>query len=67
MHWLFSRYKLPFSVSNNIFMLKSVLSDINMATPALIWLLFPWYIFSMENLTFNLFVVKTFVFKVCLL
>lgn len=47
MHWLFSHYKLPFYVSNNIFMLKSVLSDINMATPALIWLLFPWYIFSM--------------------
>ena len=51
MDWLFSHYKLPFSVSNNIFMLKSILSDINMATPALIWLLFACYIFSMLLLT----------------
>ena len=51
MDWLFSHYTLPFSVSSNIFMLKSILSGINMATQALTQLLFAWYIFSMLLLT----------------
>lgn len=38
-----------------MFVLKSTLSNINIATPALFWWSFAWYVF-VYSLTFNMFV-----------
>lgn len=55
MNWPFPHDEtFPFSLII-AFVLKSILSEINVVTPALVWLLFAWYIFFCPS-TFSLFV-----------
>lgn len=51
----FYHCEMSFFVSGNNFVLKSILSDIRIATPTIFWLVFAWYNFSHPTM-FKLFV-----------
>lgn len=54
MGWHFYHYKMSLFISSAFFVLKSVLSDISIATVVFFCLLFAWRIFS-HTFTFNIF------------
>ena len=52
--WSFDHYVVSFFVSFTAFILKSILSDMSIATPAFFWSLFAWNI-SFQPFTFSLY------------
>ena len=53
-NWSFDYYVVSFFVSYNSLYLNSILSDMNVATPAFFWFLFAWSIYF-HLLTFSLY------------
>lgn len=53
--WTFYHYKMSIFISTNIFVLKSILSNISITTPTFLWLLFACYTFF-HSFIFSLFI-----------
>ena len=53
-NWFFDHYVVSFFVSYNSLYLKSILSDVNVATPGFFWFFFSWSIIF-HPLTFSLY------------